>query len=90
MAEVARALRASSRWVHRLFQMQGTQYNEYVRERRLHLARLALEDPRKGQVPVKDIALSCGFQDASHFSRRFRERFGYPPNQYRVTACPAT
>ncbi|MNX17396.1 Transcriptional activator FeaR [compost metagenome] len=90
VAEVARALRASSRWVHRLFQMQGTQYNEYVRERRLHLARLALEDPRKGQVPVKDIALSCGFQDASHFSRRFRERFGYPPNQYRVTACPAT
>lgn len=90
VAGVARALRASSRWVHRLFQMQGTQYNQYVRERRLQLARAALEDPRKGHVPVKDIALSCGFQDASHFSRRFQQRFGCPPNRYRETARPAS
>lgn len=89
VAAVARALRASSRWVHRLFQMQGTQYNQYVRERRLQLARRALEDPGKGHLPVKDIALSCGFQDASHFSRRFQQRFGCPPNQYRAKALPA-
>lgn len=86
VSRVADALRASSRWVHRLFQIQGTQYNQYVRERRLQLARLALEDPGQKHVPVKDIALSCGFQDASHFSRRFQERFGCPPNQYRETA----
>lgn len=89
VAEVARALRVSSRWVHRLFQMQGTQYNQYVRERRLQLARSALEDPRKDSLPVKDIALSCGFQDASHFSRRFQQRFGCPPNRYRETIRPA-
>lgn len=90
VAAVARALRVSSRWVHRLFQMQGTQYNQYVRERRLQLARAALEDPRKQHLPVKDIALSCGFQDASHFSRRFQQRFGSPPNQYRESLRPAS
>ncbi|WP_066413931.1 helix-turn-helix domain-containing protein [Bordetella ansorpii] len=90
VAGVARALRASSRWVHRLFQMQGTQYNQYVRERRLQLARAALDDPRKQHLAVKDIALSCGFQDASHFSRRFQQRFGCPPNRYRTSAQPAS
>lgn len=89
VSEVARALRASSRWVHRLFQMHGTQYNQYVRERRLQLAREALENPRKNLTPVKDIALACGFQDASHFSRRFQERFGCPPNRYREQMQPA-
>jgi len=86
VAAVARALRASSRWVHRLFQMRGIQYGQYVRERRLQLARSALEDPCRAHVPVKDIALSCGFQDASHFSRCFQQRFGSPPNKYRAAA----
>lgn len=89
VSEVARALRASSRWVHRLFQMQGTQYNRYVRELRLQLAREALEDPQRNQTPVKEIAMACGFQDASHFSRRFQERFGCPPNRYREQMQPA-
>lgn len=90
VAAVARALRASNRWVHRLFQMRGIQYGQYVRERRLELARTALEDPTKGHLPVKEIAASCGFQDASHFSRCFQQRFGCPPNQYRAGIQRAT
>ncbi|KAI3597502.1 hypothetical protein D8I24_6651 (plasmid) [Cupriavidus necator H850] len=80
---VADALRVSPRWVHRLFKMRSLQYTSYVREHRLQLAKEALEDPRQWHVEVKDIAFSCGFHHASHFIRRFHERFGMPPAQYR-------
>lgn len=33
--------------------------------------------------PVTDIALNCGFADASHFSRVFRETVGMTPRDYR-------
>jgi AraC-like DNA-binding protein len=72
--------------VHRLFKMRSLQYTSYVRERRLQLAREALEDPRRSHVEVKEIAVSCGFQHASHFIRRFHERFGMSPALYRKTA----
>ena len=39
---------------------------------------LALVDPCKAHVAVKDIALSCGFQDASHFSRCFQQALRQP------------
>ncbi|ASC64500.1 AraC family transcriptional regulator [Achromobacter denitrificans] len=82
---VADVLRVTPRWVHRLFKMRGLQYTSYVRERRLQLAREALEDPARANVEVKEIAASCGFQHASHFIRRFHERFGMPPALYRKT-----
>jgi AraC-like DNA-binding protein len=83
---VADVLRVTTRWVHRLFKMRSLQYTSYVRERRLQLAREALEDPRRAHVEVKEIAASCGFQHASHFIRRFHERFGMSPALYRKTA----
>lgn len=83
---VADVLRVTTRWVHRLFKTRSLQYTSYVRERRLQLAREALEDPRRSHVEVKEIAASCGFQHASHFIRRFHERFGMSPALYRKTA----
>ncbi|SSW71659.1 helix-turn-helix transcriptional regulator [Achromobacter agilis] len=83
---VADVLRVSPRWVHRLFKARALQYTRYVRERRLQLAKEALEDPRRWHVEVKEIAVSCGFQHTSHFIRRFHERFGMPPALYRKAA----
>jgi AraC-like DNA-binding protein len=35
-------------------------------------------------LSIADIALSCGFSDASHLGREFRKEFGESPNAYRV------
>jgi AraC-like DNA-binding protein len=32
---------------------------------------------------VTEIAFESGFEDVSHFSRVFKERFGVPPLSYR-------
>ena len=59
---VADVLRVTTRWVHRLFKTRSLQYTGYVRERRLQLAREALEDPRRAHVEIKKSprpAVSC-------------------------------
>ncbi|MNU11796.1 DNA-binding transcriptional activator FeaR [compost metagenome] len=38
---------------------------------------------------MADIALSCGFADASHLGREFRKQFGVPPATYREQGAPA-
>jgi len=35
---------------------------------------------RTTALPVTEVALACGFRSASHFSRRFRQRFGRSPS----------
>lgn len=38
---------------------------------------------RGREMSVTEIAFECGFEDASHFSRAFRARFGTPPSAFR-------
>lgn len=51
---------------------------EYIRERRLSLAKVELFQGRK----IIDIALDYGFETPSGFSKAFRKVFGYSPTQY--------
>lgn len=37
-------------------------------------------------LPIKDIALRCGFKTTQHFSRKFEERLGCNPTAFRTTA----
>lgn len=53
---------------------------QYIQERRLIRARDHL---RQSATPITAIALTCGFNDASQFSRAFRKRFGMAPSVYR-------
>lgn len=41
---------------------------------------------RAGDDPVTKIAYKVGFKDPSHFTRRFKARFGVSPNEYRKGA----
>lgn len=61
---------------------QGVTLGGYINERRLALAaqKLMLEPQRS----ITQIAFDCGFSDSSYFSRRFQERFGQTPRQYRA------
>ena len=54
--------------------------HQYVLQRRLQQARDLI---RSSDKPIIDIALQCGFGNASHFSRRFKQHFGFLPSQLR-------
>ncbi len=43
---------------------------------------------RAGDDPVTKVAYRVGFKDPSHFTRRFRGRFGVSPNEYRRAEAP--
>jgi len=70
--------------VNKLLFESGQTFAERVLELRLQRARRMLSDPRHDTMRVSDIALACGFNDISHFNKRFRARFGCSPTQCRA------
>jgi len=55
----------------------------YVLRKRISKAQEML---RKGNAPLKVVALDCGFADQSHFSRTFRKMTGATPAEFRRMA----
>jgi AraC family transcriptional regulator len=62
----------------------GLSIGEFVRACRLDWAASQLRDTR---APIADIAVRAGFADQSHFTRRFRERMGATPGEWRTSRC---
>lgn len=54
---------------------------EYVHRKRIYNAARLLSDTN---LPVTDIALSCGFSNPSYFSKKFRELMKSTPGEYRA------
>jgi len=52
--------------------------------RRLELAAVDLRDPAKVPLSAAQIAFANGFEDAAHFTRAFKKRFGRTPGQWRL------
>ena len=59
---------------------------EYITRSRMQRARQLL---RTTDMPVKDIALECGYYDISGFNRRFKAYTGMTPQQYKLSSEPA-
>ena len=79
--EVARAVGCSPNYLSNLFRRdQGVTIKEYVNALKFDYARRMLEH---STFNVSEVAGSCGFNDVSYFSRKFRERFGINPSQIR-------
>lgn len=55
---------------------------EWIREQRLQRAMEHLQQASE-RLPLKELALRCGYLRLSHFSRDFKKRFGVPPSQVR-------
>ncbi len=83
-AIVAAAHHISLRYLHKLFQEQGTTVAGWIRTRRLERCRNDLLDTDTPDRPVAAIAAARGFTSASHFSRVFRDRYGMPPALFRA------
>ena len=69
-----RSLSAFNRDFRRIF---GAPPQKWLIQRRLDLARELL---RQGDGKVQDAMTDAGFGNFSHFSRVYKERFGYPPS----------
>jgi transcriptional regulator GlxA family with amidase domain len=80
----------STRQLDRLFQAElGMTASSYCYAARLERAKMLL---LQSDMTVLDIAVSCGFSSASHFSRSYRRHFGRPPafdRKYRGRALAA-
>ncbi|MEJ8573575.1 helix-turn-helix domain-containing protein [Microbaculum marinum] len=82
----ADAIGISERTVHALFAGSGTTCRRWIIEERLKRAAAALRAPEWRGASVSDIAFRLGFNDLSHFSRRFKERYLLSPRDYRDAA----
>lgn len=81
LADLARHAALSPFYLARVFrQVVGTSPHAYLLQRRLDLAAAML---RRGDRSVTQVAFDVGFSSPSHFAKRFRERFGVPPNRFR-------
>lgn len=83
VASVARRQGVTPRYIQRLFERDGTNFGQFLREARLDLARSALEQG-DGRT-ISAIAYDCGFGDLSNFNKAFRQRFGATPRDIRAS-----
>lgn len=81
--DLARRIGTSRRNIERKFRDElGVTPQRFMRNLRLRYGLWLLHyTPRS----VTDIGEQCGFSDTAHFSRQFRETFGYSPSQARKT-----
>jgi AraC-like DNA-binding protein len=62
--------------------------NTFVRERRLGAVHALLAAPEK-RIYLARVADDFGFKSAAHFSRAFRQQFGYSPSEVGSQAMPS-
>ncbi len=82
-AALAHEFGYSERSLYRLFADAGTTPGKWIWSVRLDKAHARLCDAAMASTPISTIAYELGFQDAAHFTRRYRERFGHPPREAR-------
>jgi len=79
--ELASSIGVSRRQIERLFKQHLAQVpTKYYLEIRLRRARELL---LQTSMSIMDITTACGFQSPPHFSKCYRNAFGYPPSAER-------
>lgn len=86
LAAVAAHERVSERLVQKLFEGIGQTFTSYLRQRRLERCRADLANRQYGHLSISDICFRWGFNDPTHFSHCFRDRYSMSPRQYRQQA----
>lgn len=84
VAGIAAQLHVSPSTLHRAWAGEACSIAEWIWSQRLDAARRDLCDPGLAARSVSDIAFSWGFNDAAHFSRAFRARFGCSARELRA------
>lgn len=82
--EFAASVNLSLSRLHHLFKAEtGTTPAQYLRALRLEKAKELLTDTL---LSIKQIMMSIGIRDRSHFEREFKRMYGLTPSQYRASA----
>ena len=81
-ATIAAAHNVSLRQLYRLFSDAGLSLEQEVIGQRLELARTQLISTAGQRRSIAATARACGFTDASHFTRRFRQAYGRTPLEW--------
>ena len=86
-AAIAAQVGISKRYLHKLFASAGTTFRRELYELRFAEGERLLLLSRGSRLSQTDIALACGFCDASHFARHFRLHHGMSPGAYCAAAA---
>jgi AraC-like DNA-binding protein len=79
----------SVRYLHQLFETQGTSVGAWIRRQRLLRADEMLRDSSR-RKSISEIAYEWGFGDQAQFSRYYRAEFGCTPTDARKAALAAS
>jgi AraC-like DNA-binding protein len=85
-ASIARRQRITPRYLHKLFEGEGTTLSRQIVDLRLLHVQRQLADPLHAPRTISEIAYGAGFNDLSTFNREFRRRFGATPTELRALA----
>nr|WP_259372002.1 helix-turn-helix transcriptional regulator [Caldimonas mangrovi] len=80
MPEVAARLAMSEATLRRRLRAEGASFNELLADVRMSFAMTLLQSTDRS---VAHIASDVGYESASRFAIRFRERFGFAPTAIR-------
>ncbi len=75
----------SKEHIRKLFiKEHGISPTQYLKRRRLELAKQLLAQKEDGYLRINEIAETCGFADSAYFSRIFKKETGCSPNEYQL------
>ena len=77
--------RVSTRYIHKLFESEGTTLSQYVLGQRLARVHRLLSDPRYADRTIGALAFQVGFGDLSTFNHAFRRHYGLTPSDVRAS-----
>ncbi|MCJ2087572.1 helix-turn-helix domain-containing protein [Methylobacterium sp. E-005] len=81
--QLAAAVGVSLRRLQELFHERGRHISDYIWDRRLEEAGKRLIDPACAHLSIGLLAYASGFTSQAHFARRFKERHGLTPTEFR-------
>ncbi|MEV4344108.1 helix-turn-helix domain-containing protein [Actinoplanes sp. NPDC049596] len=82
-ASVAAAHHISLRHLYKLCAAANFSLEQWIIDQRLAHLHHALTQPDLAHLPIATLARRWGFRDPTHFTRRFKSRYGLTPSQWR-------
>jgi AraC-like DNA-binding protein len=83
-ASLAAHLHISTRYLQKLFALDGRTVAGWIRSRRLERCHRDLRDPRFAADSIGTVCARHGLIDSSNFSKLFKETYGMSPREYRA------
>ncbi len=83
LGNIAKDAACTVRYLQKMFAPGGQSVREFILHSRLELVHCDLLSSRHSSRPVTEIALAHGFNNASHFTRKYRRHFGITPSSVR-------